>query len=587
MKTDGEKEEESRVEKNSLSQVLKQQSQTLFQPNNRKVENEVEVFTSTSLVNLVKLMHPYCLKLHVEEGGKSWERTAQPSASSWDKVKKKHTLFSQGEVLKYERPTEDSDEEINVVSDDEAPAKETKENRDDGALLKSILLNGNSSRTPSCREKKRVSFGPVELASFDESMGKELNEKDEATGRPVSEALENPAGSAPEAQTDPSSEINRNSEAEVLPSKVEIKAKSLSLQQYRQLRQKRQPVVEKQGNYTTKWPSVSEPPKELTPILCLHGQRQNGCGLKTAHHHPDCTRVSTDPLHKPSSHHIAPPSRPNPVEDRPSSHIHRSGSICPKTESKIISPASPLPDVEANANVNMPESKKSPVKKPTLLSSDPPNPVLLPVPVTQTASPTTAHSSSETKVELLNRDSSLEPTPHLQEIPIESTTLPSQTQPSSSEPKPKVLSPKQDRNLDSTSLLQEIKNKLSEIVSDISGRSPALRINTTQTESNSERKELQPQKYILNPTQDIKLEPKILQSPCQDPVGQITCPFTSTYSSQPTTSLNTPIPVKETSPEVPSSISPPEALTEQNAIGESGKQEPTFMIHMFSSASNK
>ncbi|XP_062297614.1 peroxisome proliferator-activated receptor gamma coactivator-related protein 1-like [Scomber scombrus] len=596
MKTDGEKEEESRVEKNSLSQALKQQSQTLFQPNNRKVENEVEVFTSTSLVNLVKLMHPYCLKLHVEEGGKSWERTARPSASSWDKVKKKHTLFSQGEVLKYDRATEDSDEEINVVSDDEAPAKETNEeeegdeNRDDGALLKSILLNGNSSRTPSCREKKRVSFGPVELASFDESMGKELNEKDQTNGRPVSEALENPAGSAPEAQTDPSSEINSNSEAEGLPPKVETKAKSLSLQQYRQLRQKRQPAVEKQGNYTTKWPSVSEPPKELTPFLCLHGQRQNGRRLKTARLHPDSTRVSTDPLHKPSSHHIAPPSRPNPVEDRPSSHIHRSGSLCPKTESKIISPASPLPDVEANANVNMPESKKCPVKKPTLLSSDPPNPVLLPVPVTQTASPTTAHYSTETKVELLNRDSSLEATPHLQETPNESTTLPSQTQPSSSELKPKVSSPKQDRNLDSTSLLQEIKNKLSEIVSDISGTSPALRINTTQTESNSERKEPQSQKYSLIPTQDIKLEPKIHQSLCPDPVGQITCPFTSTYSSQPTTSLNSPKPVKETSPEVPSSISPPEELPpEQSAVGESGIEAPdlTSLLEQFEETEDK
>lgn len=580
IKSDGEKEEERKVEKNSL---------TLFQPNDKKVENEVEVFTSTSLVNLVKIMHPYCLKLHVEEEGKGWESTARPSASSWDKLKKKHTLFSQGEVYKYERPTEDGDEEINVVSDDEAPAKETKEEeegdekRDDGKLLKSILLHGNSSRAPLCREKKRVSFGPVQMASLDESAGKELNEKNQTSGQTsgitVSEALENPAGSALEAQTNPSSEINSNNKAEVLPPKAETKAKSLSLQQYRQLRQKRQPLVEKQGNYITKWPSVSEPPKELTPILCLQGQR-----------------ISTDHLHRPSSHRTALPSRPNPVEDKPSSRTCGSGLKCPKTESKIISPASPLPDVLANADVNVPESKKSPVKKPTLLSSDPPNPVLLPMPVTQTASPSTAHSSSkESKVELLNRDSSLETTANLQEIQNESTTSTSQTQPSSSEPKPKAMLPKQDRNLDSTVLLQEIKNKLTEIVSGISSRSPALGSTTTQTESNSECKE--PQKYSPKPTKDIKLEPKIPQSPCPDPVGQTKCPSSTPYSSQPPTSLNTPTPVKETSPEVPSSISPPEepppspklGCREQSAVGESGIEAPdlTSLLEQFEETQDK
>lgn len=580
IKSDGEKEEERKVEKNSL---------TLFQPNDKKVENEVEVFTSTSLVNLVKIMHPYCLKLHVEEEGKGWESTARPSASSWDKLKKKHTLFSQGEVYKYERPTEDGDEEINVVSDDEAPAKETKEEeegdekRDDGKLLKSILLHGNSSRAPLCREKKRVSFGPVQMASLDESAGKELNEKNQTSGQTsgitVSEALENPAGSALEAQTNLSSEINSNNKAEVLPPKAETKAKSLSLQQYRQLRQKRQPLVEKQGNYITKWPSVSEPPKELTPILCLQGQR-----------------ISTDHLHRPSSHRTALPSRPNPVEDKPSSRTCGSGLKCPKTESKIISPASPLPDVLANADVNVPESKKSPVKKPTLLSSDPPNPVLLPMPVTQTASPSTAHSSSkESKVELLNRDSSLETTANLQEIQNESTTSTSQTQPSSSEPKPKAMLPKQDRNLDSTVLLQEIKNKLTEIVSGISSRSPALGSTTTQTESNSECKE--PQKYSPKSTKDIKLEPKIPQSPCPDPVGQTKCPSSTPYSSQPPTSLNTPTPVKETSPEVPSSISPPEepppspklGCREQSAVGESGIEAPdlTSLLEQFEETQDK
>ncbi|KAM7418707.1 hypothetical protein PAMA_016033 [Pampus argenteus] len=548
MKSDGRNDEEGKIEENSLSQALNQQSQTLFHPNNKNAESEVEVFTSTSLVNLVKLMHPYCLKLHVEEDGKSWGRTARPSASSWDKLKKKHTLFSQEEVWKYERPTEDSNEEINVVSDDEAPVKETKEGddtRDNGKLLKSVLLNGNSSRAPSCKEKKRVSFGPIQVASFDEPVGTELDEKNQTSGHTsgivVSEALENPACSTLEAQTNLSSEINSN-KAEVLPPKKgETKAKSLSLQQYRQLRQKIQPLVEKQGNYTTKWPSVSEPPKELTPILCIHGQRRNSCGPKTAHYHSD--------IHRPSSHHTTPALRPIPVEDKPFSRMCRSGLKCPKTE--IISPASPLPDVKTNTDINVPTSKKSPVKKATLLSSDPPNPVLLPMPVIQIA-PSTAHSSSDSKVELVNEDFNVESTPHLQDIQNESSALSSQTQPySSSEPKPT-----QDLKLDSIGLLQEIRNKLTEMVSDISSKCPALGPTPTKTTSTSELEE--PHKYCLNPTKDIKQEPNISQSPRLDPVRQTKRPSSTPCSSQPPANLNTPIPVKETSSEVSFSISPPE-----------------------------
>ncbi|KAG8015158.1 hypothetical protein GBF38_022472 [Nibea albiflora] len=91
-----------------------------------KTEAEVEVFTSTSLVNLVRIMHPYCMRLHVEEEG--------------DKPRRKDTLFSQEEVWKYERPTEESDEEINVVSDDEVTLQETKEE----GKGRNLVIMGNS-----------------------------------------------------------------------------------------------------------------------------------------------------------------------------------------------------------------------------------------------------------------------------------------------------------------------------------------------------------------------------------------------------------------------------------------------------------
>lgn len=506
-------------------------------------------------------MHPYCLKLHVEE-----------EEEEEVKLRKNHTLFSQEEVWKYERPSEESDEEINVVSDDEATVKETKEEegggeeRDNGRLLRGVLLNGNSTRAPPSREKKRVSFGPVQVASFDESAGKGLNEKNRTSGHasetvsvPPNSTKALPAGSALEPQT-PSPEMSSN-EAEVLPPKGETKAKSLSLQQYRQLRQKRQPLVEKQGNYTTKWPSVSEPPKELTPILCL----QNSCGPKTAHHYPDGRRSSADQVHRSQTagfktHRASAPFRPHPSEAKPSTHLRRSGLKRPRIESKVISPVSPLPDVTANPNVIPPESKKSPVKKPTLLSSDPPNPVLLPLSVSQTASPSPDHPSSESKVEFLNIDSNLDSTRHFQEIQTESSGTSLKGPPSSSlGPEQEVVLPNQD----CTTLFQEIKNKLTEIASGLSSRSPAWCPTTAQTESSSERKQPQPEKCSPNPTIETKLEPK--------------SPSFAPRFSQPPSPADAPLPAKETLPEVPPSNSLPEepalqfVCRVQSATADSGK----------------
>ncbi|XP_070847128.1 peroxisome proliferator-activated receptor gamma coactivator-related protein 1-like isoform X2 [Chaetodon trifascialis] len=540
IKIDGEKDNESKTGRKS------KQSQTLFHSKSKKAESEVEVFTSTSLVNLVKIMHPYCLKLHVEEEG--------------DKLRRDHTIFSQEEVWKYETPAEESDEEINVVSDDEVTVEETKEKEEGdeesgrGKLLKSVLLNGNSSRYPPAREKKRVSFGPVQVAPFDESVERGLNEKNPTGGHtrqtvsvPLNstKALENPAVSALEPQQSPS-RMNSN-KAGVPPPKGETKAKSLSLQQYRQLRQKRQPLVEKQGNHTTKWPSVSEAPKELTPILCLKGQTQNSCGPKTAQHCPDDCGSGADLLHRPQTpayktHRTSPPPRPHPSEVKPSTPLRRSGLKRQRTEDKVISPASPLPGITDNPNVTVPQSKRSPVKKPALLSSDPPNPVLLPMPVSQTTSASADLSSSVSSVEFLNRDSNLDSTRHFPKIPNQSSGPSPQQQPSSLMPKPEALSVNQD----CTAQFQDIKMRLTKIASGVSSRSSALCPSATQMEPSSECEERQPQKCSLSPTEETELEPKTPLSPSPDPVRQ--CPSSCSAFSQPPAPMDAPTPVEETLP---------------------------------------
>uniref|UniRef100_UPI0037E7AF35 peroxisome proliferator-activated receptor gamma coactivator-related protein 1-like n=1 Tax=Semicossyphus pulcher TaxID=241346 RepID=UPI0037E7AF35 len=502
IKTEGDKKDESKIKENSPLQLLKQQSESLFNSKNKKAEAEVEVFTSTSLVNLVKIMHSYCLKLHVEEKG--------------DRLRRDHTLFSQEEVWKYERPSEESDEEINVVSDDEVTVKETKgrEEGDEGKLLKSVLLSGNSSKAPPSREKKRVSFGPVQVASFDEFEGKGLNEKN-LTSEIVSKALENPADSALEPQT-PASDVKSNKSA-VPPPEGETKAKSLSLQQYRQLRQKRQPLVEKPGNYTTMWPSVPEPPKELATILCLQGHSQSSCGPQAAQHYPDGHRSGADPVYK--THRTSAPPRPHPSESKPSTHLRRSGLKRPRTEPKLISPGCSLAGVSAKTTVLTPESK-SPVKKPTPPSIDPPNPVLLPLPVSQTTSLSTDHSSSESNAVLLTRDSTPCNTKHFQEIQNDFSGTSLQQLPSSSEPKPKVLLPN-----------TENKNNHVNIASDLSSIPPAMCPNTTQIKSSEDNK----------PQPQTCMEPKTPLTP-----------------NPPLAPGEAPAPVKETTAEALTSESPPQ-----------------------------
>ncbi|KAM4750182.1 uncharacterized protein FYW61_000740 [Anableps anableps] len=353
---------EQKVERNGRSQMLKKQSQRLFCSKTRRAE----VFTSTSLVSLVKLMHPYCLKLHVEKE---------------DDPRKNDSLFSQEEVWRYERPSEHSDEEINVVSDDEAPLKgkkeeEVGEKRGSDPLLKSVLLNGKTSR-----EKKRVSFGPVHVASFDESEEDDTQEKIRNTSGNVN-TLEEPPGSGPQPSALPSqrSEGVAQEEPEKKKKKGETKTKSLSLQEYRQLRLNRRPPVEKHRNYTTKWPSVSELPKELTPILPL-------CRANTSSEFSTLIQHASD-LKEAQLHN----------------RLHHSRLKSSKPEPRM-SPTSPLPEHTAAPSVTKPGIRKSPVKKPKLLSSDPPNPVLVPLPVPQTLSESGSLHSNKHLLQTQNESS--------------------------------------------------------------------------------------------------------------------------------------------------------------------------------------
>ncbi|XP_061684672.1 serine/arginine repetitive matrix protein 2-like isoform X2 [Syngnathoides biaculeatus] len=402
-KNDAGKEEKSKVAR--FQPVFRQQSQTLFQGPKKRADTEVDVFTSSSVVNLVKLMHPYCLKVHVEEESKGHRSTAGLPPSPWSKLEEKHTLFSQGEVWKYEKPTGDSDEDINVVSDDDDDVDNDHDTRlkgtedkqgvaknDSSTLLKSALLTSKSSKGLFSKEKKRVRFGPVQVASFDQSVEAELfTEKDlqSVVSADTPEGSACPALVAP-AAVSISVDVDDKAE-EQLP---KSKAKSLSLQEYRQLRQKRQPLLEKQPNYTTKWPYVPLPPKELTPIILSHGQRQTLCAIKSSRHSTEQSRISTHLPQRATCHHP-----PIPVKKKPcfAGKHHRFKYL--QTESKSTSCDVPKSNDESNnALLNGAASRKNSLKNPALLSTDPPNPVLIRLPVNQTPAPSDSPSSAVSTV---------------------------------------------------------------------------------------------------------------------------------------------------------------------------------------------
>ncbi|XP_056136287.1 peroxisome proliferator-activated receptor gamma coactivator-related protein 1-like isoform X2 [Lampris incognitus] len=551
----------------------------------QKPEAEIQVFTSMSLVNLVKLMHPYCLRLCVEEEGKGWVNTPRHNSSLWDKLSTDHTLSSQGEILKYEKPSGDSDEEINVdMSDDEAPLKETKTGEEGVkrtvAVPKSVLVNRDTSITLPSREKKKVSFGAVQVTSF-EAPAEDMSNPNELTRdikeQPSEITALGPLGSARplETLTYKAPETLSAAPAETRKDKTEVtealltlpsqaKPKPLSLQQYRQLRQKRLPLVERQRNYSTKWPSLPEPPKELTPIPCLQGLRPNKWGPEAKHLHTSATEICNDRSnrvknsdYKTSSCHASLHSKDNSVEAEPSNHLHHTGRKCPRTESKIPSPVSPVSSLSATACVDVFQSRIIPEKTSLLLSSDPPNPVLLTLPVIQSsrdstskpASPTTTQPSLEPqrKSWFLDRKSNLKSTSLLREIQKTFSNQAPKRGLSSLEPKSKESLLNQDPNTQGAYIPKENNNKMLEHPlnqSPVSVGSPAKCPTPTINKPISQCTKPQSQQCSRIQTEDKILFPKYIPSSNPDTTKQEKCP---SGPNQPPTPINTAIPIQQIS----------------------------------------
>lgn len=479
------------------------------------VEKDHGYSSTVSLVDLVKLMHPYCLRVCLDEEGKDWVGTSRQEASSLGERSADQSVPLEGEVWRYTKPgSEESDEEIDVDgSDDECPSvggmKDEKEGDgeqgsqgEEVKQLKSLLVKWDGPKEgQKTKNKKRVSFGPVlvtsyELPAADEPDLNVLPDLSELTSQipifdfntkttTISLTTSSPESSAASSKdnhhqvvTDLSERTGDTSSSEPPPQRGESKPRpALSLQQYRLLRQQRLPLVGKPENYTTKWPSLPETPTELPPIY-LQGPKYSMWGPTTTHptHHYLRSKTGGDvsgfkPISKTRTKMVSPAclSKPGKAIGINGSKPVRSGTKTPPTSSALkpkrnsmeaksanyvgvlkpiwtepISPASPLPSPNLNSNsvAGLGQNRTSPEKSAVAVSSDPPNPVLVPL--------------TGTRPSLDGFDRSRGTNQEKQE-----QSLPPSTTQESPAPKPKMVFCNRDPSLKSTSLLLEIQRRFS------------------------------------------------------------------------------------------------------------------------------
>lgn len=149
------------------------------------------------------------------------------------------------------------------------------------------------------------------------------------------------------------------------------KLKTLSLQEYRLLRQKTLPKEEKKMDYRTKWPSVSETPKGLPPIPCMPGYNSSQVKVQTPSSNtktPGTVLLKSFPKQKASVRkpvQAVDPPNPVTVSLQPDANIlsplSKEQKVTQKENGK--SPANPTclnpPTAVKNADIQKPHTKCS------------------------------------------------------------------------------------------------------------------------------------------------------------------------------------------------------------------------------------
>ncbi|KAM9460588.1 uncharacterized protein Hap1MRO34_017102 [Clarias gariepinus] len=239
-------------------------------------DEQKDRFVMVSLVDLVRHMHPYSLKMAVD---------------------KKESLRDIEELHE-----EEEDVFVDVVGDEDAqetvlgkPLVSTSSDLGSEQIVPSLQSPALSSAihkskvyeedilktcSPNCEEekekgrsgrmKKTVRFAP-DLASIHVYQVEDEAEEDIPNALSPADVTDDPKLADSVSQTLALS-VNSAEVTKKMPSQNgNTKLKTLSLQEYRLLRQKTLPKEERKMDYKTKWPSVPETPTELPPIPCIPG----------------------------------------------------------------------------------------------------------------------------------------------------------------------------------------------------------------------------------------------------------------------------------------------------------------------------
>ncbi|KAK3562145.1 hypothetical protein QTP86_030147, partial [Hemibagrus guttatus] len=245
-------------------------------------DEQQDGFLSVSLVELVRHMHPYSLRVARDKKECLRDIEDLPDDDVFvDVVGDDDTEETTLGMSVVRNPSDMGSEQI--VPNPQSPAassavcnssqedmmcsptcEEQKEEDDDA---KSVFAKAGSSR----KIKKKVRFASALASIHIYQVENEADEGDFPDASFLAEHTNDLKMADGDSQT---TDLNGNSAeiAKKTPSQHgDTKLKTLSLQEYRLLRQNTLPKEERKTDYRTKWPSVPETPKELPPISCIPG----------------------------------------------------------------------------------------------------------------------------------------------------------------------------------------------------------------------------------------------------------------------------------------------------------------------------
>lgn len=254
-------------------------------------------FVTVSLVDLVRHMHPYSLRVAVDKTKNLMDVEALQEEDVFVDVVGDDDTEETSLAMPVASTSSYLDSE-QIVPHPQSPAVSSalynskechkdmlklcspiwgKQKEEDTDTAHRVLAKvGNSGR-----RKKKVRFAP-DLASI--HMYQVEDEAHEGDLRDASSSTDHTEDLKMADCDSQTSDLSGNSTevAKKIPSQNgNTKLRTLSLQEYRLLRQKTLPKQERKTDYRTKWPSVPVTPKELRPIPCMPDYSSSQVNVQT------------------------------------------------------------------------------------------------------------------------------------------------------------------------------------------------------------------------------------------------------------------------------------------------------------------